>query len=192
VNAQSLRNVSIVAMFFCGVALAAHADEKVDEKTAALPSETPAQFTPTNVDFDYVKREEMVPMRDGVKLKTFILIPKGAKNAPMLLNRTPYDAGSRVLRFNSPRLIAAVPQMNDTAVQAGYIIVFQDVRGKYGSEGDYVMTRALQGPANPTNAVARSQARAAASRAASARTVARATRSAAIGGSATGVHMTGL
>ena len=40
--------------------------------------------------------------------------------------------------------------MNDTAVQAGYIIVFQDVRGKYGSEGDYVMTRALRGPANPT------------------------------------------
>ena len=47
-------------------------------------------------------------------------------------------------------MIAAVPQMNDTAVQAGYIIVFQDVRGKYGSEGDYVMTRPLRGPANPT------------------------------------------
>ena len=54
-----------------------------------------------------------------------------------------------MLRFNSPHLIAAVPQMNDTAVQAGYIIVFQDVRGKYGSEGDYVMTRAAR-PANPT------------------------------------------
>ena len=89
-------------------------------------------------------------MRDGVKLKTFILIPKGAKNAPMLLTRTPYDAGHRVLRFNSPHMIAAVPQMNDTAVEAGYIIVFQDVRGKYGSEGDYVMTRPLHGPANPT------------------------------------------
>ena len=40
--------------------------------------------------------------------------------------------------------------MNDTAVAAGYIIVFQDVRGKYGSEGDYVMTRPLRGPLNPT------------------------------------------
>jgi predicted acyl esterase len=148
VNAQSiLRNVCIVALFSCGLALGAHADEKV----AALPSDTPEKFTPTNADFDYVKREEMVAMRDGVKLKTFILIPKGAKNAPILLNRTPYDAGNRVLRFNSPHLIAAVPQMDDTAVQAGYIIVFQDVRGKYGSEGDYVMTRALHGPANPTD-----------------------------------------
>ena len=87
-----------------------------------------------------VKREEMIPMRDGVKLKTFILIPKGAKNAPMLMTRTPYNAGNRVLRFNSPHMIAAVPQMNDSAVQAGYIIVYQDVRGKWGSEGDYVMT----------------------------------------------------
>ena len=41
--------------------------------------------------------------------------------------------------------------MDDTAVAAGYIIVFQDVRGKYGSEGDYVMTRPLKGPLNPTD-----------------------------------------
>src|SRR5260370_3968955 len=40
--------------------------------------------------------------------------------------------------------------MQDTAVDAGYIIVYQDVRGKYGSEGDYVMTRPLKGPLNPT------------------------------------------
>jgi len=43
-----------------------------------------------------------------------------------------------------------VPQMVDTAVDAGYIIVYQDVRGKHGSEGDYVMTRPLAGPLNPT------------------------------------------
>ena len=67
----------------------------------------------------------------------------------MLLTRR-YNAAERVLRFNSPRLAAVVPQMNDTAVAAGYIIVFQDVRGKYGSEGDYFMTRPLQGPLNPT------------------------------------------
>jgi putative CocE/NonD family hydrolase len=144
VNAQQfLRNVCIVATFGCALASA-------DERVTSLPSETPATFTPSTEQFDYVKREVMIPMRDGVKLKTFILIPKGAKNAPMLMTRTPYNAGNRVLRFNSPHMIAAVPQMNDTAVQAGYIIVFQDVRGKYGSEGDYVMTRPLRGPANPT------------------------------------------
>src|SRR4029079_11824524 len=120
------------------------------DSSGAAKNDIPAKFTPKTDTFDYDKREEMIPMRDGVKLKTFILIPKGAKNAPMLLTRTPYDAENRVLRSNSPHLIAAVPQMDDTAVQAGYIIVFQDVRGKYGSEGDYVMTRALQGPANPT------------------------------------------
>jgi uncharacterized protein len=73
VNVQSsLRNASVVAVLSCGLVSGAHADEQL----TSLPSETPATFTPTNADFDYVKREEMVPMRDGVKLKTFILIPK--------------------------------------------------------------------------------------------------------------------
>ncbi len=143
---QSLRNVCIVAASLVGVALGARADERV----TSLPSETPATFTAPTAEFDYVKREEMIPMRDGVRLKTIIVIPKGAKNAPMLLTRTPYNSENRLLRFNSPHMIAAVPQMNDTAVAAGYIIVFQDVRGKYGSEGDYVMTRPLRGPVNPT------------------------------------------
>src|SRR5262249_61972461 len=58
----------------------------------ALPSEIPAKFTPTNDGFDYVKRDVMIPMRDGVKLHTVILLPKGAQRAPILLTRTPYDA----------------------------------------------------------------------------------------------------
>ena len=49
-------------------------------------------FTPVATGFDYVKRDVMIPMRDGVKLHTVILVPKGAKNAPMLLTRTPYNA----------------------------------------------------------------------------------------------------
>jgi putative CocE/NonD family hydrolase len=90
-------------------------------------------------------------MRDGVKLKTFILIPRGANKAPILLTRTPYNASERVLRLNSAHMASVVPQMDDTAVAAGYIIAFQDVRGKYGSEGDYVMNRPLKGPLNPTD-----------------------------------------
>ncbi len=115
------------------------------------PGDAPAGFTPKTDTFDFVKREEMIPMRDGVRLKTFILVPKGAKDAPMMLDRTPYNASNRVLRFNSPNLAAVVPPMMDTAVAAGYIIVYQDVRGKYGSEGDYVMNRPLRGPLNPTD-----------------------------------------
>jgi uncharacterized protein len=122
----------------------------------AFGSDTPAKFDTKKDTFDFVKREEMIPMRDGVKLKTFILIPKaamkpGAPKAPILLTRTPYNAGERVSRSESPRMASVVPQMNDTAVAAGYIIAFQDVRGKYGSEGDYVMTRPLIGPLNSTN-----------------------------------------
>ncbi|MBV8805318.1 MAG: CocE/NonD family hydrolase [Sinobacteraceae bacterium] len=119
--------------------------------TVGLPSEMPPSFKARTESFDYTKREEMIPMHDGVKLKTFILIPKGASKAPILLTRTPYNAAERVLRFNSAHLSSAVPQMDETAVAAGYIIVYQDVRGKYGSEGDYVMTRPLKGPLNPTD-----------------------------------------
>jgi putative CocE/NonD family hydrolase len=133
---------ALVAIF----AVAARAEPPV----VNLPSDIPAEFKPKTDGFDYDKREVMTPMRDGVKLKTFILVPRGAKNAPILMTRTPYNAEERVERFDSPHLVAVVPQMDDTAAEAGYIIVFQDVRGKYGSEGDYVMTRALRGPLNPT------------------------------------------
>ena len=118
---------------------------------ALASSDTPTDFKASTDSFDYVKREEMIPMHDGVKLKTFILIPKGASHAPMLMTRTPYNASERVLRLNSSHLASVVPSMDDTAVAAGYIIVFQDIRGKYGSEGDYVMTRPLKGPLNPTD-----------------------------------------
>ncbi|MDB6100933.1 MAG: X-Pro dipeptidyl-peptidase domain protein [Gammaproteobacteria bacterium] len=137
---------------FCIVSIAALFSGSVFADTqGGLPSEMPPGFKAHTESFDYVKREESVPMHDGVKLKTFILIPKGASKAPILLTRTPYNASERVLRFNSAHLASVVPQMDDTAVAAGYIIVFQDVRGKYGSEGDYVMTRPLKGPLNPSD-----------------------------------------
>ncbi len=135
---------------FAGLLLAFPLSAAAENPVQGGASDIPATFAPRSDAFDYVKREEMVPMRDGVTLKTFILVPKGAKDAPMMLSRTPYNASARVLRFNSPHLRSAVPQMLDTAVEAGYIIVYQDVRGKHGSEGDYVMTQPLRGPLNPT------------------------------------------
>jgi putative CocE/NonD family hydrolase len=113
-------------------------------------SEIPDTFTPKTDSFDFEKRDVMIPMRDGVRLRTIVLVPKGAKDAPMLLARTPYDAEERFSRFRSSRLAAVVPQMLDTAVEAGYVLVYQDVRGKHGSEGDYVMNRPLRGPLNAT------------------------------------------
>src|SRR5688572_29939650 len=113
-------------------------------------SEIPPAFTPKTDNFDYVRREEMVAMRDGVKLKTIVLVPKAAKGAPILLARTPYNAAERMARTKSSRLLSVAPQMMDTAIEAGYIVAYQDVRGKHGSEGDYVMNRPLRGPLNAT------------------------------------------
>lgn len=105
---------------------------------ASLPSDTPASFQRNAARFEYLTREVMIPMRDGVKLKTVIVIPRGAKRAPILLTRTPYNAARRV-DGSTTRMGAAVPRMYDTAVASGYIIAVQDIRGKYGSEGDYVV-----------------------------------------------------
>jgi putative CocE/NonD family hydrolase len=120
---------------------------------AAVPAisqqpDIPKTFTAPAGNYDYVKREVMVPMRDGVKLRTFIVIPKGAKNAPILLSRTPYNASARTSRNESPHMLALLPQEEDVFVEGGYIVVMQDIRGKYGSEGDYLMTRPVRGPLN--------------------------------------------
>ncbi|REN18852.1 glutaryl-7-ACA acylase, partial [Mycobacterium tuberculosis] len=69
-----------------------------------------------------------------------------ARNAPILLTRTPYDAANRAKRMDSPNMRDILPQGDEVFVDGGYIRVFQDIRGKYGSEGDYVMTRPLRGP----------------------------------------------
>jgi putative CocE/NonD family hydrolase len=119
-----------------------------------LPSERPEKFEPTYDAFDYTRREVMIPMRDGVKLHTVILVPKGAKNAPILLTRTPYNATALTTHSNSSHLgpsLEGYDNATDVIVEGGYIRVVQDIRGKYGSEGDYVMNRPLHGPQNPTN-----------------------------------------
>ena len=116
--------------------------------TAQTGGDIPKAFTTPTDNQDFIRRESMVPMRDGVKLYTEIILPKGARNAPILLTRTPYNAASRTTRTKSPHMLATLPQGDEVFVAAGYIRVFQDVRGKYKSEGDYVMTRPVRGPLN--------------------------------------------
>ncbi len=111
-------------------------------------SDIPAEFKAPRTDYNYTKRVVMVPMRDGVKLYTVIVVPKGAAHAPILLTRTPYDAATRTQRTESPYMLAELPQGDDVFVGAGYIRVFQDERGKYGSEGNYLMTPPPIGPLN--------------------------------------------
>src|ERR1700686_4876596 len=122
-------------------------------KYPALPSETPEKLVPSDDSFDFVRRVVMIPMRDGVKLHTVILVPRGAKHAPILLTRTPYDADGLTTHAESAPLgpnLFGYDNATDVIVEGGYIRVIQDVRGKHGSEGDYVMNRPLHGPLNPT------------------------------------------
>ena len=148
--------VLVTAVALCAALPAAQAPAPQRPAAQALPSETPAQFKPVTDSFDYARRDVMIPMRDGVKLHTVILVPKGAQgatSAPILLTRTPYDANALTGHAHSAHLgpiLTGYDNATDVIVDGGYIRVVQDVRGKYGSEGDYVMNRPLRGSLNPT------------------------------------------
>jgi putative CocE/NonD family hydrolase len=133
-----------------GTAMAA---DPPQAKYPDYPSETPVKFVPSSEGFDYVRREVMIPMRDGVKLHTLIFVPRGARHAGILMTRTPYDANELTGHVQSGHLgpmLHGYDNADDIIVEDGYIRVVQDVRGKYGSEGDYVMNRPIHGPQNPT------------------------------------------
>lgn len=150
----SNRYVRKLSLLVTAVCVLSFSPTAFAQSATTLPSESPAQVKPATDTFDYTRREVMIPMRDGVKLHTVILIPKSAKNAPILLTRTPYNASDLTSHANSSHLgpiLEGYDNATDVIVEGGYIRVIQDVRGKYGSEGDYVMNRPLHGPLNPTN-----------------------------------------
>jgi putative CocE/NonD family hydrolase len=126
-----------------------HGNAGVTPDMIQAGSDIPAHWKQPQGSFDYVQREVMIPMRDGVKLHTVIMVPKDAHDLPILLERTPYNA-SGFVRENSPHMKDAVWSGDKDWADGSYILVWQDVRGKYGSEGDYVMTRPPMGPLNPT------------------------------------------
>jgi putative CocE/NonD family hydrolase len=100
-----------------------------------LPAQSTAQPSPT-----YTRKEVMIPMRDGVKLHAVVLrAAPGSAHAnealPILMVRTPYGVSTL-----TPESFAnAYPEI----AAAGYIFVNQDIRGRYGSEGSFVMMRPL-------------------------------------------------
>ncbi|HET7569494.1 MAG TPA: CocE/NonD family hydrolase [Gammaproteobacteria bacterium] len=114
----------------------------------------PAHFTPKTSSFDYHKYSVDIPMRDGVKLHTVIIVPNCAKHAGILLTRTPYNAEGLTSHAASGHLgpiLEGYDNVTDIIKEDCYIRVVQDIRGKYGSEGAYVMNRPLaSGPLNPT------------------------------------------
>jgi uncharacterized protein len=153
-SSKCLRTITLPRLLFASILFAGSSPAQTPpSKSETLPTEMPSQLEPVTNSFDYTRREVMLPMRDGTKLHTVILIPKGAKNAPILLTRTPYNATELTTHSHSSHL---GPSLNgydnalEVILEGGYIRVVQDIRGKYGSEGDYVMTRPLRGPMNPT------------------------------------------
>jgi hypothetical protein len=99
---------------------------------------------------DFVRREVMIPMRDGTKLYTVIVFKKGTAGAPILLSRTPYDAHESTHRNDSQRIVDILPAMDKEFAEDGYIRVYQDIRGMHRSQGTWVLTRPIVGPLNKT------------------------------------------
>lgn len=87
----------------------------------------------------YVRSEVMIPVRDGVELHTVILRPEGSDKSgpplPFLMTRTPYGVAG-----NSPE----TPEVSKPELAtSGYIFVYQDIRGRYSSGGQFVMNRPI-------------------------------------------------
>jgi putative CocE/NonD family hydrolase len=128
---------------------------------AAAIAQTPPRVTPMTPDVidkyektlasaDFIRREAMVPMRDGTRLYTVTVMKKGTANGPILLSRTPYDAHHSTHRVDSQRIVDILEVMDAEFAEDGYIRVYQDIRGLHKSEGAWVLNRPLAGPLNDT------------------------------------------
>ena len=92
----------------------------------------------------FTKQDAMIPMRDGVKLHTEIYTPKNvAGPLPFLITRTPYGTGDDAKGYSG--LFNLYKEM----IPEGYIFVMQDIRGRYGSEGQFVMQRPVRDRSDP-------------------------------------------
>src|SRR5690349_2489269 len=97
--------------------------------------------TPPDYSLLFNKTDVMIPARDGVKLHTEIYAPKNvAGPLPILLDRTPYGLSDDEKGFS--RGLARFTEL----IPDDYIIVLQDIRGRYGSEGTFVMQRPVRDP----------------------------------------------
>src|SRR5689334_23527050 len=100
-----------------------------------------AQSNPPDPPAGFDKIEQMVPMRDGVKLHTIIYAPKSrAGSLPILFNRTPYGIDGMYRVFPSGIL--------KELIDDPFIFAFQDIRGRFKSEGQFVMLRPLRDASN--------------------------------------------
>ena len=127
---------------------------------ATAPSVAPAQdgddipqhFRSARSLYDYDRREQMIPMRDGVHLHLVLLVPHAVAHAPIMLVRTPYGASRSIGSAGTTRYddLDRPPSLFNDLLMHGYMLAIEDVRGKYGSKGSYTMYRPAIGPLNHT------------------------------------------
>ena len=104
---------------------------------SAAAQDKPAEPQEDYVKAHYTKYEYRIPMRDGVHLFTAVYVPKDASQAyPFLMDRTPYSVAPYGVDQYPKRL-----GPSDEFEKAGYIFVYQDVRGRYMSEGTFIEMR---------------------------------------------------
>ncbi|WP_426492861.1 CocE/NonD family hydrolase [Hymenobacter sp. 102] len=135
-----LRRTGLAALLAAG-ALAAHAQKPV---SYPLPTEAEKQQMAVvladtlYIQQHYTKTEYQIPMRDGVKLYTVVYAPNDADKVkyPIMLNRTPYAVGP----YGKGKYKYSLGP-SSTMMHEGYIFAYQDVRGRYMSEGTFVDVR---------------------------------------------------
>jgi len=108
-----------------------------------LPTQPSAQTTAQQQDYQvrdhYAKSEHMVPMRDGVKLFTIVYAPRDqSRKYPILITRTAYG-----IQPYGPENYRNVVGPNNEFARQGYIVVYQDCRGKFRSEGEFIHHRPI-------------------------------------------------
>src|SRR5450631_2014158 len=110
------------------------------EAVTPMTPDVVANYEVARPEADYIKRVVMIPMRDGVKLYTVIVMLKGTAGGPILLSRTPYDAKDSTARTKSQSATEILAAMDAPFIEDHYIRVYQDIRGMHNSEGAFVMT----------------------------------------------------
>jgi len=128
---QSLRTLYLTRILLAGLLMLLGAFQGLAQESK------PASYSDV---FD--KKEVMIPARDGIKLHTEIYTPKGAGPFPIIFERTPYGISAPDKSYS--RSLSRYADM----IPEGYIFVFQDIRGRYGSEGQFVMNRPIHDPSD--------------------------------------------
>jgi putative CocE/NonD family hydrolase len=140
-----------IPLFIAALAIASAAVTAQDSpRVTPMTPDVIDKYEQTLASADFIRRDAMVPMRDGTKLYTSIVMKKGTANAPILLSRTPYDAHKSTHRVASQRIVDILEIMDAEFAEDGYIRVYQDIRGLHRSEGAWVLNRPLAGPLNDT------------------------------------------